>query len=95
MTPAAPSTPDLAALNDTLAVCMTAVLEAWRGNPDSASLALLEAHAAAEEAFGTGSPEIDALSVVFAAIKQAADRGAGNTAGRPEPKSNAIGRTRL
>ena len=39
---------------------------------DRALLALLKAQAAAEEAFGPGSAEVDALNVVFAAIKQAA-----------------------
>ena len=34
-------------------------------------LPLLEADAAAEEAFGRGSPGVDALSVVLAAITQA------------------------
>ena len=40
--------------------------------PGSALLSLREAHAAAEEAFGPGSSEADALGVVFAAIRQAA-----------------------
>jgi hypothetical protein len=39
---------------------------------DTASLSLIEAYAAAEEAFGSGSPEVDALNVVFATISQAA-----------------------
>ncbi len=62
---------DLAALHDALACASTAAVQAWRGNRDSASLSLLEAHAAAEEAFGPGSPEVEALSMVFAAITQA------------------------
>jgi len=42
---------------------------------DRALLALLKAQTAAEEAFGPGSAEVDALSnIVFAAIKQAARR---------------------
>lgn len=65
---------ELAALHDALACCSTAVVQAWRGDRDSASLSLLEAQTAAEEAFGRGSPEVDALSVVFSAIKQAAGR---------------------
>jgi hypothetical protein len=64
---------DLAALHDTFACCTAAVFRAWRGDRDSALLSLLEAHAAAEEAFGPGSTEVDALSVVFAAIKHAAE----------------------
>jgi hypothetical protein len=65
---------DLAALHDALSCCATAADQAWRGDRASASLSLLEAHAAAEEAFGRGSPEVNALNVVFAAIKQAAGR---------------------
>jgi hypothetical protein len=64
---------DLAALHDAFACCTTAVLQAWRGNRDPALLSLREAHAAAEEAFGPGSSEVDALGVVFAAIRQAAE----------------------
>jgi hypothetical protein len=64
--------PDLAALHDALACASTGAVQAWRGDQDSASLSLLEAHAAAEEAFGCGSPEVNALDVVFAAITQAA-----------------------
>lgn len=67
--------PDLAALHDALGCCAAAVVQAWRGDRDSASLSLLEAHAAAEEAFGHGTPGVDALNVVFTAIKQAAGRG--------------------
>ena len=62
---------DLAALHDALSCCATAADQAWRGDPESASLSLLEAHAAAEEAFGWGSPAVEALNVVFSAIKQA------------------------
>jgi hypothetical protein len=64
--------PDLAALHDALGCAAMAAFQAWRGNQDSASLSLIEAHAAAEEAFGCGSPEVDALDVVLAAIAQAA-----------------------
>jgi hypothetical protein len=64
--------PELAALHDALSCAAAAVEHAFRGAGDSASLSLIEAHAAAEEAFGCGSTEIDALSVVFAAITQAA-----------------------
>jgi hypothetical protein len=64
--------PDLVALHDALGCAATAAEQAWRGDGDSASLSLIEAHAAAEEAFGRGSPGVDALSVVFAAITQAA-----------------------
>jgi hypothetical protein len=65
---------DLAALHDALSCCATAADQTWRGDIDSASLSLLEANVAAEEAFGRGSPVIEALNVVFAAIKQAAGR---------------------
>jgi hypothetical protein len=68
------SVADLPALHDTFACCTTAVLRAWRGDRDSALLSLLEAQAAAEEAFGAGSSEAGALNVVFAAIRQAAGR---------------------
>ena len=64
--------PDLAALHDALGCARTAVVLAWRGDRDSASLSLTEAHAAAEEAFGPGNPGADALGVVLAAIAQAA-----------------------
>lgn len=64
--------PDLAALHDALACASTGAVQAWRGDQDSASLSLLEAHVAAEEAFGRGSPEAEALNVVLAAITQAA-----------------------
>jgi hypothetical protein len=63
---------DLAALHDALACATTAAVQAWRGDREPASLSLLEAHVAAEEAFGPGSPEVEALNVVFAAITQAA-----------------------
>ena len=66
------SVPVLAALRDALGCATAAVDYAWRGDRDSASLSLTEAHAAAEEAFGAGSPEVDALNVVLAAIAQAA-----------------------
>lgn len=62
----------LAALHDALSCASMAADQAWRGNRDSMSLSLIEAHAAAEEAFGSGSPEVDALNVVLAAITQAA-----------------------
>jgi hypothetical protein len=78
--PRSGSAADLPALHDAFACGSSAVLQAWRGDRDSALLSLLEAQAAAEEAFGPGSSEAAALNVVFAAIKQAADRGAGNTA---------------
>ena len=66
------SAPDLAALHDALGCATTAAMQAWCGDQDSAALSLIEAYAAAEEAFGGGSPEVDALNVVFAAITQAA-----------------------
>lgn len=66
------SATDFGALHDALGCAATAAVEAWRGNHDSAALSLIEAHAAAEEAFGRGTPEVDALNVVFAAIAQAA-----------------------
>jgi hypothetical protein len=64
--------PDLSALHDALGCATAAAVHAWRGDRDAASLSLIEAHVAAEEAFGRGSPEVDALNVVFAAITQAA-----------------------
>jgi hypothetical protein len=64
--------PDLAALHDALGCAAAAAERAWRGDGDSASLSLIEAQAAAEEAFGPGTPGVDALSVVFAAIARAA-----------------------
>jgi hypothetical protein len=63
---------DLAALHDALGCAATAVEQAFRGDRDSASLSLIEAHAAAEEAFGRGTVGVDALDVVLAAITQAA-----------------------
>ena len=63
---------DLGALQGALGCATAAVEHAFRGDGDSASLSLIEAHEAAEEAFGAGSPGADALSVVFAAITQAA-----------------------
>ena len=63
--------PDLTALHDALGCTVAAVGHAWRGDRESASLSLAEAHAAAEEAFGCGSREVDALDVVFAAITEA------------------------
>jgi hypothetical protein len=62
---------DLAALHDALGCATTAVVQAWRGEGESASLSLAEAHSAAEEAFGRGSPGTDAMAVVFDAIAQA------------------------
>lgn len=72
----------LAALHDALGCAVAAVAQAWRGDQDSMSLSLIEAHAAAEEAFGSGSPGVDALNVVFAAIAEAAAARA-TTVGRP------------
>jgi hypothetical protein len=66
------SATDLGALHDALGCAAMAAVQAWRGNQDSAALSLAEAHAAAEEAFGCGSPEVEALSVVLVAIAQAA-----------------------
>jgi hypothetical protein len=66
---------DLAALHDALGCAAMATVHAWRRDRDAASLSILEAHAAAEEAFGCGSPAAEALNVVLAAIKQAAGRG--------------------
>ena len=62
---------DLTALHDALGCAVTAVVQAWRGDQESASLSLAEAHSAAEEAFGRGSPGSDALAVVFDAIAEA------------------------
>ena|SRR5208283_1839793 len=61
---------DLAALHDALGCAAMAAVQAWRGDRDSALLSLAEAHAAAGEAFGRRSPEVDALGVVFDAIAQ-------------------------
>ena len=69
--PRAASALDLAALHDALSCAAAAVEDAFRGAGESASLSLIEADAAAEEAFGRGSPGFDALGVVFAAITQA------------------------
>jgi hypothetical protein len=63
---------DLTALHDALGCAAMAAVQAWRGDRDSASLSLTEAHAAAEDAFGPRSPGVDALAVVFGAIAQAA-----------------------
>jgi hypothetical protein len=64
--------PDLAALHDALGCATAAVVYAWHGERDSASLSLIEAHAAAEEAFGPRTPGADALDAVLAAIAKAA-----------------------
>jgi hypothetical protein len=82
---------DLAALHDALGCAAMAVVQAFRGDEGSAALSLTEAHAAAEEAFGRGTPEVDALNVVFAAIMQAAhsnDQTAGQGARTPRPASD-------
>lgn len=63
--------PDLIALHDALGCASAAVVQAWRGDQESASLSLNEAHTAAEEAFGRESPGTDALAVVLDAIAQA------------------------
>ena len=78
------STPviDLAALHDALVCSATALVQAWRGDQDSASLSLIEAHAAAEEAFGPASPGVDALDLVLAAITETAQARAAMS-GRP------------
>jgi hypothetical protein len=72
---------DLAALHGALGCATTAVVQVFRGDADSASLSLIEAQVAAEEAFAPTSPESDALNVVFAAIAQAAS--ARTVIGRP------------
>jgi hypothetical protein len=59
---------DLAALHDALGCALMAIVQAGRGDGDSAALSLIEAHAAAEDAFGRESPGFDALRLVFAAI---------------------------
>jgi hypothetical protein len=86
---------DLAALHDALGCAAAAAVQAFRGDGDAASLSLTEAHAAAAEAFGTRSPGVDALDVVFAAIAQAAatprcphDKTAGRGARTPRPASD-------
>lgn len=83
--------PDLSALHDALGCATAAVVHAWHGCEDAAALSLIEAHAAAEDAFGPGSPGLDALSVVFAAITQAAhsnDQTAGRGVPAPRPVSD-------
>ena len=64
--------PDLAALHDALNCASAAVVYASRGDRAPASLSLLEAQTASEEAFGSGTPEAAALGVLLAAISQAA-----------------------
>ena len=78
------SVADLGALHDALGCAAMAAVDAWRGNQDSAALSLTEAHAAAEEAFGSGSAGAEALNVVLAAIRQAA-RSKTKSAGRDVP----------
>lgn len=68
------SAADRAALHEAFACCTAAIFQAWRGDQDPALLSLLEA-------------EIDALNVMLAAIKQAANRSAGNTAGAAPPSA--------
>ena len=63
---------DLAALHDALGCAAMAAVQAWRGDWDSASLSLTEAHTAAEDALCPRSPGADARDVVFDAIVQAA-----------------------
>ena len=62
---------DLAALHDALGCAAMAAVHAFRGDGNSTSLSLTEARAASQEAFGSGSPEADALDVVLAAITRA------------------------
>ena len=96
---------DLAGLHDALGCAAMAAVQAGRGDRDSASLSLSEAHAAAEEAFGPRSPGVDALDVVFDAIAQvarnvatghpltkSARRGASNTAAGLESLADPPGR---
>jgi hypothetical protein len=90
MSRAVASVADLASLHDALACAAMAAVQAWRGDRDSASLSLIEAHAAAEESFGPGSPGLDALSVVFAAITQ----GAHSNTKRPAAVGEHRGRPR-
>jgi hypothetical protein len=71
------SAADRAALHEAFACCTAAIFQAWRGDQDPALLSLLEA-------------EIDALNVMLAAIKQAANRSAGNTAGAAPPFRHAL-----
>ena len=76
---------NLAALHDALGCAAMAVVQAARGDEDSASLSLIEAHAAA------GALEVHALNVVFAAITEAAhsnDQAAGRGARTPRPASD-------
>jgi len=81
---------DLAALHDALGCASTAIVQAFRGDEDSASLSLIEAQAATEEAFGRGSPGVEALGVVFAAITQAAH----SKTKRPDGVREHLGRPR-
>jgi hypothetical protein len=88
---------DLAALHSALSCADVAVVQAFRGDEDSIALSLIEAHAAAEEAFGRGSAEVAALNVLLAAITEAAhskDHMAGRDVPAPRPASEPLPRNR-
>jgi hypothetical protein len=61
----------LPALHDALDSARSAAWAAEGGDRDAASLALMEASAASASAFPPGSPEADALGVIFTAIGRA------------------------
>jgi hypothetical protein len=61
----------LPALHDALDSARSAAWAAEGGDRTAASLALLEASAASASAFPPGSPEADALGVIFSAIGRA------------------------
>ena len=62
---------DLPALHDALDSARSAAWAAEGGDREGASLALMEASAAAASAFTPGTPEADALGVIFSAIGRA------------------------
>jgi hypothetical protein len=62
---------DLPALHDALDSARSAAWAAEGGDHGGASLALWEGSAAAASAFAPGSPEADALGVIFTAIGRA------------------------
>lgn len=83
MSDADPGT-DLLALHDALDSARSAAWAAEGGDRDAASLALMEASAASASAFAPGSPEADALGVIFSAIGRAFSGPARFEAAEPE-----------
>ncbi len=62
---------DLPALHDALDSARSAAWAAEGGDREGASMALMEASAAASSAFAPGSREADALGIIFSAIGRA------------------------